>query len=255
MRILLTGSGGFIGSYLYQMLVAEGHATVGLSSSKSRTTDIAVNLLDPTQVKGAIAGEHFDLLIHCAAIAHGQKAPIGETCYTANAKMTQNILDAISGKCSYVILLSSVAVYGEDGRREEVSVHSELRPSDEYGKSKLQSEKILWDANLIGAYALRLTPVFHASFLDDVKKRVFLPFTGIRFRTGWERKYSLCSLETLGTVIKEILKEKAEGKWIYQVADVNPYTQEELASRFTGPFIEIPPIVAQSVYLFLRWIP
>ncbi len=203
MRILLTGSSGFIGSYLYRMLAAEGHATVGLSSSRSNTTDIAVNLLDPAQVKGAIAGEHFDFLIHCAALAHGQTAPIGETCFTANIKMTQNILEAISGKCSYVILLSSVAVYGEDGRREEVGLNSELRPSDEYGKSKLQSEKILWSASLSGAYALRLTPVFHASFLKDVKKRVFLPFTGIRFRTGWKRKYSLCSLETLGTVIRE----------------------------------------------------
>lgn len=250
-RILITGCEGFIGSTLKHALIENGYDVWGIDvSDKSGNQVIAADLLDVIAAQQAVeACLPFSILIHTAALAHGQDMASGDSYVRINTQMTDNLLKAIEGQDPRLIFLSSVAVYGEDQRSTPVSTNDEVRPATDYGRSKLQCEKLVIESNVKNCDILRLAPVYDETHMKDVKKRVYLPGPlKIKLRFWPSPLYSLCNIETVVQSVLNLLNQPPCGHVIRNVADPRPYSQNELLTRFPGISLPLPTFIFKPFY-------
>lgn len=162
MRILLTGSRGYIGTVMAPMLVRAGHEVVGVDADFYRRSTFGpwaesirtivkdVRAIEATDLAG------FDAVIHLAALSND---PLGNL----NPKLTYEInhlasvrlasLAKEAGVARY-LLASSCSNYGA-ASDAPVNEDSELNPVTPYGESKVMSE-----GDIIKLADDRFTPVF-----------------------------------------------------------------------------------------------
>ena len=141
MKILITGSGGFLGYHILKLfekkqkkylLSALYHRQkpIGL---KKITKLIKVNLI---QINFT---DHYDLVIHCAA-----KTPVNakndKILYDENVNSLKQMLKKIS--FDNFVFMSSTSVYGKHNGLN-LSEKSKLNAKDYYGKSKIKCEQLL----------------------------------------------------------------------------------------------------------------
>ena len=236
-RVLITGCHGFIGRACSGALREAGYDVWGLDCippEGPQTVQADLQKLEEVR-KGIAAVPPFSVLIHTAAIAHGQRLPQGESCFGLNTRMTENLLSALGQRDPRLIFLSSVAVYGEDRRGDPISVGDVPRPATEYGKGKLRCEENVQGSHLTHCEILRLAPVYDPKHMKDVMKRVFLP--GLPFvKMRWKPvpQYSLCHVNTVSAAVLSLLRQDPCGSRVFNVADPAPYSQTELGSWFSG---------------------
>jgi UDP-glucose 4-epimerase len=165
MRVLVTGGAGFIGSNLVHALVTGRHE-VGviddLSVGRPENLHPAawfrrIDILDPG-LAGVVAEFAPDAVVHLAAQADVQASIADpERDHAVNVEGTRAVAAAAAAAgAERVISASSAAVYGEPA---EVPLHetSTKRPTNPYGRSKLDAETAL-------AQALEHTGTDFASF-------------------------------------------------------------------------------------------
>lgn len=151
MRVLVTGSTGFLGSNLAAALVEQGHSVVGLRRSNS--PDDAVEHIPMTFVTGDIlnadslvpAMKGVEWIFHVAAIADYWRAP-ASAIYKVNVDGTKNVFaSALKTGVERVILTSSTAALGMPRPEKDLLDESDwfnLRPEDfYYGHSKRLAEE------------------------------------------------------------------------------------------------------------------
>ena len=236
-RILVSGACGFLGSIVKDRLDSLGYEVWGVDLRENKAKKIiGVDLTDAVATK-EVFGEisPFDLIIHTAALAHGQKLQNTDNNYTSiNLAMTRNLVEAINDVDIPMIFFSSVAVYGEAGRNTPIAPDASLRPSTDYGRSKKVCESFLNDS-LNRVVFLRMAPVFDQGHMDDVRKRGFLPGLGLKVCFFPESKYSLANSRTVVEVVESLVKsEITPGIHLTNVADAEPYGQHKIASWFPG---------------------
>jgi len=138
LKYLITGGNGFVGAFLKNSLLKNGHEVKTLG--KSYANDFQVDLTQKT----TIISEDFDVIIHSASIVHNSShaGSINEQLIITDLEITFNFLKSIESiNFQKVIFLSSVSVYGiEDGI--DISIFHPLSPKSGYGLSKAISEKI-----------------------------------------------------------------------------------------------------------------
>ena len=152
MKILVTGSLGFMGSHLVDYLHNQGHTVRGidnLSTGHGSNTNPAaptfkVDLVtEPELVAGIVEGFKPDIIYHLAAWAHeglSQFCPIKITENNYNA--TLNILvPAIKAKVRRFVFTSSMSVYGDQVPPFNESM--ERKPADIYAVAKTASEQAI----------------------------------------------------------------------------------------------------------------
>ncbi len=258
-RVVITGSEGFIGSHLKQCLLKEGYDVWGIDRvSKPEFQVIQADLHDSDETEKAIkACMPFSVIIHTAALAHGQNIGPDDSYERINAEMTANVLKALDAIDVSFIFFSSVAVYGEDKRVGETSVNDDLRPSTDYGKSKLACEKLVMESGLEDYEILRLAPVYDEHHMKDVKKRVFLPGPiKLKARFIPSPSHSLCHVDTIARTVASLASEACvSGKLIQNVADSKAYTQNDLLSWFPGKSMTLPTIVFKPFYYLSYLLP
>lgn len=133
MKVLVTGSQGFVGKRLAAALKKKGHEV--------REFDIALgnNLLDKAQCTQACKG--MNAVYHLAAVLD-EKA---DTLLEVNIKGTENILEAAARqRCGQFIFLSTAGVNA--GVKGKVSEKSRFTPQTRYEKSKAEAEKLVWNS-------------------------------------------------------------------------------------------------------------
>ncbi len=144
MKILITGSSGFIGTFLSRRLIKDGHEVVGLDirppkTNKDQSSFVLGDVLNPGDV--AMAAKGVDAIMHLAA-EHHDFGVAEEDFHKVNVEGTGNVLDC-AGRLGIkkFIFYSSVAVYGnhEGGVTEDIPQD----PVNPYGRSKLEAEKLL----------------------------------------------------------------------------------------------------------------
>jgi nucleoside-diphosphate-sugar epimerase len=241
-RVLITGCQGFIGQACSRALREAGYDVWGLDLMPPKgpqTFRADLQKLEETR-KAIAAAPSFSVLIHTAALAHGQRPPRGESCFSANTSMTENLLRALGQHDPRLIFLSSVAVYGEDRRANPVTVRDPARPATEYGRSKLRCEEHIRVSHLTHCDVLRLAPVYDSDHLKDVRKRVYLPGLPV-VKICWKPvpQYSLCHVNTVCEAVLSLLRQKPRGRRVFNVADPVPYKQTELVSWFPGRAISL----------------
>ena len=149
MKALVTGGTGFVGKYLVEALVQQGHEVRVLARSGSDNADSGNyvefwqgDVTRPNTLKGL--GQNIEIVYHLAAVGHvsaiSKKAY--ENFYAVNVQGTENLLRALaeSGIQKFVHF-SSTAAMGLI-KKDLVDETDPPRPVTPYQKSKLESEKI-----------------------------------------------------------------------------------------------------------------
>ncbi|MDB5042397.1 MAG: NAD-dependent epimerase/dehydratase [Candidatus Eremiobacteraeota bacterium] len=147
MRILVTGSGGFVGRHLGAALAARGHEVVR-TDHVGRDDVLAVDVTDPLAVRGAVELAQPDAVAHLAAQAFVPASlddPAGTL--AINAAGTLNVLDAVRGLAAdggampRVLVVSSADVYGaQPPDAYPLRETSPALPRNPYAASKVAAE-------------------------------------------------------------------------------------------------------------------
>ncbi|MDE3206076.1 MAG: GDP-mannose 4,6-dehydratase [Acidobacteriota bacterium] len=158
MRVLLTGSKGFVGHWLIAHLEAEGDEVIGL--------DAEVDVTDAGALRDAVTAAAPDAVCHLAALA-SVAASFGDSAatYQVNTVGTANLLDAALA-CRdrpRVLLVSSSEVYGRV-TPEELPLREDrpFAPVSPYAASKAAAEMIglqTWLGS--GLEVIRVRPFNH----------------------------------------------------------------------------------------------
>lgn len=192
--ILVTGSGGFVGSRVALRLSAEGRSTRRLARCATGAgNEVVGDVLDPQTLRLACQG--VGTVFHCAGYAHAFSSRGEEEStrhWQINFEGTRNLLEAAGGAgVRRFVFLSSVKAMAEPG---ESCANEDLfgEPQTAYGQSKLAAEEVVIDAGLLyGMHVvnLRLAMVYGSGGRGNlermgrlVRKGLFppLPETGNR---------------------------------------------------------------------------
>jgi nucleoside-diphosphate-sugar epimerase len=94
MKVLVTGSSGFIGQALVRRLRLAGHEVAGLDRGAGATTDHVCDILDANRLDDAVTGFSPDAVVHLAArIDLDEKTDLAG--YTTNIEGVQNLVAAV----------------------------------------------------------------------------------------------------------------------------------------------------------------
>lgn len=140
MKILVTGSEGFVGKVLMAQLLDSGHEVEGIDRVKTSSLKYKLYQLDlVTEISVTTAS--YDVVIHCAA-AKGDWDISDEEFYEDNVVATENLLNYVR-KCEVkkIIHFSTVAIYSRDVT--DGSESTKIEPDSIYGQTKLDSEILL----------------------------------------------------------------------------------------------------------------
>lgn len=168
MRVLVTGSNGFVGRHACAALRARGHDVIGagFAPHASDAGTLALDVRDFRAVEDVVATSRPDAVLHLAAIAFVPQAkddPSGA--FAINAQGTLHVLAAVAAraKSARCVVVSSAEVYGRaSGDEMPLRETRAPRPVTVYGASKAAAE------HLARAYAA-----------DGLDVRVLRPFNHV----------------------------------------------------------------------------
>lgn len=232
MRTVVTGGSGFIGTHLVRMLLEAGHEVVILDREPSARFNKLVWRGDVRRLEEVVAAvESAETIYHLAA-EHSDDVDPPSLYYDVNVEGTANVVRAAEAHgIAKIVFTSSSAVYGLDA--VEPDEESPPAPFNEYGKSKLEAERVLrsW-ADRTGGSLLIVRPsaVFGeggrgnvARLIEAISRNTF-----VMVGRGRNRK-SLCYVDNLAA----FLAAAAGGKLEYTVvnyADKPDLSMDELVS-------------------------
>nr|WP_067060500.1 NAD-dependent epimerase/dehydratase family protein [Mucilaginibacter sp. L294] len=204
MNILLTGSSGFLGRNLCQMLPSDYHLVTLSRSSAAITVDLSTDV--PS------ISTSCQMVIHGAGKAHfiPTTEAEAEEFFNVNVKGTENLLRGLqkSDKLpQYFVYISSVAVYGAD-TGHMIDETSPLLAKDPYGKSKIEAEQLIqtWCAeNEVICTILRLPlmagpnpPGNLGAMIKGIEKGYYFNIA------GGKAKKSMVNIVDIATIIPKV---------------------------------------------------
>lgn len=144
MKYLVTGSTGFVGQHLSNLLRELNHEVVGVGTSNNEASENFINLdLLSSNISQKIDLSQFDGVFHLAGLAAvGPSFDNPKKYLRVNSEIEINIFEAIlRQECSpRVIVVSSGGVY--DPSKLPVNEDSALLPANPYAVSKIAQEFI-----------------------------------------------------------------------------------------------------------------
>jgi len=138
---LVTGSGGFIGSWLVEHLESLGHKVIRISRSGPNPVD----LLDEQAVRGVIAMSRPDQIFHLAAQSlPGVSWENPGATFRANIDGTVNLLEAVraAGIKPSIIVAGSSSIYKQRPDGSPIREDGPVGPLSPYAVSKLAEEQL-----------------------------------------------------------------------------------------------------------------
>jgi len=157
MRILVTGSSGWLGQTLVPRLRRDGHRVVGLDPVPHALTDIVGTVADRDTVRRAIGEHGIQAIVHSGALHKPQIATHTATNFIeTNVQGTLNLLEEAVAPGSTVgrfvmtsttsLMISKEVRAGRDGGAEAAAWMTEevapLRPRNIYGVTKYAAENL-----------------------------------------------------------------------------------------------------------------
>ena len=253
MRILVTGATGFIGSRLVRRLEKKGHDIVCLVRRESNTAGLekrslrlaAGDITDPGVVEKVFQDERPECVFHCAARVRDAER---ENIYRTNIEGTRNICESCYRHgADRLVYLSSVAVVSGN---PEVPLVEDLpyKATSDYGRSKIEAEKITLDYRQKGLRVAILRPCMvygegepHAldRILGLVNKR-FIPVPGLeRIRD----RLCLAYVDNVTYAMELAMTNKEAVKGSFFIADKDIVTIREFLRIVSDELDTSPPFV------------
>ena len=250
MRILLTGSNGFLGKHILTKLISTNEIYTLSKTNAQIICDLSITKPNLPLV---------ELVIHSAGKAHViPRTKIEENdFFNVNVIGTKNLLKSIEDLeilPKYFVFISSVSVYGlESGYN--ISENSPLNASDPYGKSKIECEKLIIEwcrlHNIIFTI-LRLPLIIGAdskgnlsSMINGIKKGYYFNING-----GNSKKSMVLATDIAGTI-----EQAAFTGGIYNLTDGHHPSFNELSSKIALHFGKKKPFnIPYFIAYILAWI-
>lgn len=143
MRVLVTGSDGFVGRALCEELNQRGHSTLALRGPHAE--HYAVDITKGGDLESHCNRERPEVVVHLAAqssVGHSWVDPIGTT--MVNTVGTLNVWKAAARWVRRFIYVSSAHVYERHSKPDEpLTEFAPCSPSTPYGTTKLAAELLL----------------------------------------------------------------------------------------------------------------
>lgn len=251
-QIVVTGASGYLGAVLCSSLARSGYDVIAF---KRRSNDDRVQGVDLTdhsatqEAFSAIQGPYW--VVHAATVPH-RTGLVRSNFYGSNVVMTRNVVRACEHRAAGLILLSSVAVYGELGRPAMISPAAIPKPSSAYAYSKLESERVVIESSLPCCWILRVAPAFDRSRTIVLRRRAcVLGIDGLKLRVIPPPRYSLAHSSTVVRAVRDAL-QAPPGRWIQNVAEPFILSQRELLGWFRGPTLTFPAAPVKPVLALLQ---
>jgi len=213
--IFITGSFGFVGSNLFEYL-----KYIFIFFKYQREAPIEINQ---------------DIVIHLAGKAHDlKKTSNSDEYYQVNTELTKKVFDAfLASNAKVFITLSSVKAVGD----EVYGVLTEEQTSNpitHYGKSKLLAEQYILSKQIPEGkrvYILRPCMIHGPGNKGNLNLLYKLVSKGIPWPLGsFGNKRSFCSIDNLMFIIKELIDREDIPSGVYNVADDEALSTNEVIS-------------------------
>jgi nucleoside-diphosphate-sugar epimerase len=151
MRVLVTGSHGYIGSVLAPALVAAGHDVTGLDTRYYEGCDFGDELAEIATVRRDVRDvtvpdlEGYDAVVHLAALSNDPIGDLNERwTYDINLDATLRVARAAKeAGVKRFVFASSCSMYGASGTDDLLDESAPLRPLTAYAESKARAEEAL----------------------------------------------------------------------------------------------------------------
>lgn len=211
--IFLTGSSGFVGKYLKEFF----NKKYSFYYYK-RNTNINISQ---------------EVVIHLAGIAHDHKhTSNADDYYIVNTELTKRVFDSfLKSDAKVFIILSSVKAVADD-LECELTEEYVPNPVTHYGKSKLLAEQYILSKQIPDGkrvYILRPCMIHGPGNKGNLNLLYKIVRNGVPWPLGaFENKRSFCSIDNLSFVIKELIENEQIPSGVYNVADDEPISTNEL---------------------------
>jgi nucleoside-diphosphate-sugar epimerase len=224
---LITGRSGFVGQNLTKYLESKGYDLTFVGREKEN------NQISWAEIEDSKLNA--DVFIHLAGKAHDlKKVSSSEGYYQVNFELSKKIFDSFKDSDSKLfIFLSSVKAVADEVFGELTEEHSP-NPQTHYGKSKLMAEEyIMKNLPSDGKKVVILRPCMIHGPLN--KGNLNLLYNIASKKIPWplgdfENKRSFCSINNLLFAISEFIEQKEIPSGIYNIADDDALSTNELIS-------------------------
>ena len=232
--IFITGSGGFVG----QNIIKHFNSTYGFHRF-SKNEKININQ---------------DIVLHFAGKAHDLKnISNAEEYYIVNTELTKKVVDNfLESDAKVLITLSSVKAVA-DKLDCELTEEYIPNPLTHYGKSKLLAEQYILGKEIPDGkriYILRPCMIHGPGNKGNLNLLYQIVSRGLPWPLGeFKNKRSFCSIDNLCFIISELIEKDHIPSGVYNIADDDPISTNELISLISVALGKTPHIwnVPQSL--------
>ncbi|OGF51869.1 MAG: hypothetical protein A2044_01325 [Candidatus Firestonebacteria bacterium GWA2_43_8] len=231
----VTGSNGFVGSFLVEALIKEGahvKCLVRRTGNLRWLKDLNVELVygditDAESLQGNLKGT--DYVFHIAALKHSRKKSDYKK---SNIEATENLLKTVKKEAPGIkkfVFLSSMAAMGCSTRENPVCEADECKPLTHYGESKAEAEKVVLAFQQYFPVTIIRPPAVYGPRAEDILAMFKAIKSGLRPIFGIKKKYlSMVYVEDLvSALLLAALSSKSAGK-AYIIAEDKHYSWKEI---------------------------
>lgn len=232
MNVVISGATGFVGKNLVRYL-----------------HDIQPRILTRDELNKADEGFFVaaDGIIHLAGKAHDlKKVSDPQEYYEVNFELTRKLYDTfLKSDAKKFIFISSVKAAADSVHRI-LTEDTNPNPRTDYGKSKLMAEQYIQNQPLPEGksyYILRPCMIHGPGNKGNLNLLYQFVKKGIPYPlAGFENKRSFLSVENLCFIIKELIERDDVASGMYQVADDEPLSTNEVVSTLSASVNKKPKL-------------
>lgn len=139
-KVLITGSGGFIGKNVYRLLNSNGYEVFGIGRNFKKFVDAVVDITNEIDFLTILNFFNPDIIIHSAAMSAVDRCEAEkELAFNSNVLPAKILSEWSLKHDAYVVYISTDYVY--DGVSGNFNENSNINPVQYYGYTKYLAEK------------------------------------------------------------------------------------------------------------------